>query len=143
MRIKGDQFSIENEVARKPRERVDDLWKTLVEHFLVARKQRDLSSALYRDAAIAVEFDLKSPLRSSGQRGDRLAMHRLDEGWFRGFPNCPWRVHLHVQFRSKYTELDDGEKHRDDTFGLTGGHTEETEGKPASVALMTPAKLSG
>jgi hypothetical protein len=62
LRIEGDQFSVENKVALERGERLDDLWEALVKHFLVARKQRDLSSALHGNAAIAVEFDLKGPL---------------------------------------------------------------------------------
>ena len=86
MRIQGDQFPIENEVALERGERLDDPWEALVKHFLVAREQRDLSSALHGNAAIAVEFDLKGPLFTRWQRRDRLALHRLNERRFRALP---------------------------------------------------------
>jgi hypothetical protein len=68
--IEGNQFSIENEVAPERGKRFDDLWEALVEHFLVARKQRGLSSAFHGNAAIAVKFDLKGPLFFRWQRRD-------------------------------------------------------------------------
>jgi hypothetical protein len=78
------QVSIENEVAPERGERVDDLWEATAQRFPNARKQRDLPSALQGNAAIAVEFDLKGPLFIRWKRGDRLALHRLNERRF-----CP------------------------------------------------------
>jgi hypothetical protein len=36
--------------------------EAFVEHVLVAREERDLSSAFHRDSAIPIELDLKTPL---------------------------------------------------------------------------------
>jgi len=60
--MEGDQLTIENEVALQRGERLGDLWEPLIEHFLIAGKQRDLSPALHGNAAISAKFDLKGPL---------------------------------------------------------------------------------
>ena len=84
----GDQLFIQNEVACERGEHVHDLWEALIEHFLVAGKQRDLRATLHDNAAIAVEFDLKGPLLIRWQSRNRLALHRLNEGRFRALLNC-------------------------------------------------------
>jgi hypothetical protein len=92
LRIQGDKFSVENEVVVERGERLDDVVKAPVEHLLVARKQRGLFPTLHRNAAIAVEFDLKGPVFAGWQRRDQLALHRLNEGGFWKFavsPRCP------------------------------------------------------
>jgi hypothetical protein len=47
-------------------ERVDDLWETFVERFLVARKQRDRLAALNGNAAITIGFDSKVHFSPAG-----------------------------------------------------------------------------
>jgi hypothetical protein len=87
LRIQGDQFPIENEVAPERGERLHNHREALVEHFLVARKQRDLPPMLHGNAAIAVEFDLKGPFFICGQCRNRLALHRLNERRFCALQN--------------------------------------------------------
>ena len=53
--------------------------EAFVEHVLMAREERDLSSAFHRDSAIPIELDLKTPLFARRQLHDRLAFHRFNE----------------------------------------------------------------
>ena len=102
MRIEGDKFSIENEVALKRGERLNDPWEALIKHFLIARKQHDLSLTLHGNAAIAVELDLKNPLIARRQRCDRLALHGFNERRFRALPNLGihrLKAHKSVNFQ--------------------------------------------
>ena len=67
--VKRRRKSRANEIAVNRAERFNDVWKAVVERFLVARKQRDLGTALHRDAAVAIELNLKRPVLLLRQRG--------------------------------------------------------------------------
>ena len=54
--LRGMVANWPNEVAPERGERLDDPWEALIKHFLIARKQHDLSSAFHGNAAIAIEL---------------------------------------------------------------------------------------